>query len=335
MRILVGDVGGTKTLLALYEGPDARSLREVRRARFQNAAHSGLAPVLRAFVDPSESVDATVIGVAGPIDGDACTATNLPWTIDARELSQRLSVPTTALLNDFEAIALGLGELPDEALVVLQDREIDPGAPQAVIGAGTGLGEAIVVPRDHGLPRVLPTEGGHVDFAPRDDAEIDLLRHARERFGRVSVERLVSGPGLGTIYEHIVASGEAPPSAAVRARIDAGEDAGAVIGELGATGADASASAAVKRFVSLYGVEAGNLALKSLPFGGFYVAGGIAPKLIDVVRDGTFLAAFCGKGRMEPLMDRIHVSVVMDPAVGLLGARRKAVDLLEGTPGHG
>lgn len=333
MRILVGDVGGTKTLLALHEGPDARSLREVRRARFENAVEDGISPILRAFVDPSSSLDAAVIGVAGPVYGDLCNATNIPWTIDAREISRQLSIAKTALLNDFEAIALGLDDLPDEALVVLQDRPIDRGAPKAVIGAGTGLGEAIVVPRECGLPRVLPSEGGHVDFAPRDDAEIDLLRHARERFGRVSVERIVSGPGLAMIYERVVASCEAAASPAAKARLDAGEDPGAVIGELRAS--DAAASIAVKRFVSLLGAQAGNLALRALPFGGLYVAGGIAPKLVEVLEAGTFLDAFRAKAPMEALLDRIPVRVVMDSTVGLLGARRKAIDLLRPGAGFG
>lgn len=326
MRILVGDVGGTKTLLALHEGPDARSLREVRRVRFENAIEDGLAPILRRFVDPTETVDAAVIGVAGPIDGGVCRATNIPWTVDAREVASRLSISKTALLNDFEAIALGIDELPDEALRVLSDRPVDASAPKAIIGAGTGLGEAILVPHERGLPIVLPTEGGHVDFAPRDDVEIDLLRHARERFGRVSVERIVSGPGLATIYEHVIASGEATASAAVTARLDAGEDPGAVIGDQRAS--DPAAAIAVERFVSLYGAEAGNLALRSLPFGGLYVAGGIAPKLIDVLEAGAFLEAFLAKGRMRSLLDRIPIRVVMDSGVGLLGARRKAVDLL-------
>ena len=328
MRVLVGDVGGTKTLLSLHEGPDARSLAEVRRKRYENAEKDSLAPMLTDFVDPDAEVDAVVIGVAGPVDDDVCRATNLPWTIDARELAKHLDIPKAALLNDLEAIALGLDELPDESLVVLQDRPPEPDAPKAVIGAGTGLGEAIVLPAESGLPRVLPTEGGHVDFAPRDDVEVGLWRHARERFGRVSVERVVSGPGLATIYEHVVASGEAPASAAVTANVDAGMDPAEAIGTLRAE--DATAALAVDRFVSLYGAEAGNLALKSLPYGGLYVAGGIAPKLIDVLRGGPFLAAFRDKGRMEPILDRIRVCVVMDPAVGLLGSRRKAVDLLLG-----
>ena len=176
---------------------------------------------------------------------------------------------------------------------------------------------------------MLSSEGGHVDFAPRDDAEIDLLRFARERFTRVSVERIVSGPGLALVYDHVVASGAAAPSPAVEAAAP-GEDRSAVIGRAGLDPKDRAAHLALERFVSMYGAEAGNFALKCLPFGGLYVAGGIAPKIIAALETGGFVAAFRAKGRMESLLDRIRVSVVMDPAVGLLGARRKAVALLRG-----
>ena len=333
MRILVGDVGGTKTLLALYEGRDGTSLVETRRTRFASARTEGSAEdgldSMRSFVEGAVGIDAAVIAVAGPVEGHVARVTNLPWVIDAREISRQLSIPKTALLNDFEAVALGLDEVPDNARLVLQDRPVDPSAPAAVIGAGTGLGEAIVLPNERGLPRVLATEGGHADFAPRDDAEIDLLRFARARFGRVSIERVVSGLGLATIYEHVIASGEAPPSPETRARIDAGEDPGAVIGEHRAS--DRAAAVAIWRLVSLYGAEAGNLALRSLPFGGLFVAGGIAPKLVDILEDGTFLDSFRAKGRMTPVLDKIRVTVLTDPCVALLGARRKAADLLSHT----
>lgn len=329
MRVLSGDVGGTKTLLALYEGKDAASLRETRRQRYENAGRDGLAPILADFVRRTEPLDAAVVGVAGPVEEDVCTATNLPWVIDARKLAAQLSIPRTALINDFEAVALGIDELSEDSLVVLQDRRLDPKAPRAVLGAGTGLGEAIIVPTGQGLPRVLATEGGHVDFAPRDDTEIDLLRFARERYARVCVERVVSGPGLALVYDHVVASGAAPPCPAVR-DADPGADRSALISEAALERGDPAARLALDRFVSLYGAEAGNLALKCLPFGGLYVAGGVAPKIIDALTTGGFIEAFRAKGRMKPLLDRVRVSVVMDPAVGLLGARRKAVALLRG-----
>ncbi|MBX3274135.1 MAG: glucokinase [Sandaracinaceae bacterium] len=326
MRILVGDIGGTKTLLALYEGARAAELRETRRERYENASSDGLAPILADFVASGEPIDAAVLGVAGPVEDDVCNATNLPWVIDARRLAAQLAIPRAALINDFEAVALGLDALPSSALEVLQDRPADPGAPRAVLGAGTGLGEAILVPTGGALPRVLPTEGGHVDFAPRDEVEIDLLRFAQARFPRVCVERLVSGPGIAVVYDHIVASGAAPASPSVP-DATSGDDRSAAISRAAAAGEEA-AGLAIRRFVSLYGAEAGNFALKCLPFGGLYVAGGIAPRMIEALRAGGFIEAFRAKGRMAPLLDRVRVSVVLDPAVGLLGAKAKAVAML-------
>jgi len=325
VKILVGDIGGTKTLLALVEGPDAASLRETRRQRFENAREDGLAPILERFLEGAADVDAAAFGIAGPVDDGVCRATNLPWVIDARALSDRVSIPHVALLNDLEAIALGVGALGDRALVTLQHGEPDPAAPAAVIGAGTGLGEAILVPDPaRGLPRVLATEGGHVDFAPRDEAEMSLLRFAQARHGRVSLERIVSGVGLSLIYDHVVASGEAPASPTVEA-VPGDGDRSAAIGEVGMKGDEPAARIALDRFVSLYGAAAGNLALTCLPFGGLYVAGGIAPKILDRLRDGPFLASLLDKGRMRRLLERLHVQVVTDPSVGLLGARRQAL----------
>lgn len=332
MRILAGDLGGTKTLLALYEGSSGAVPSETRRVRYENASRDGLAPILEDFLAGAGAIDAAVLGVAGPVEDDVCAATNLPWVIDARRLAESLSIPRAALLNDFEAIALGLAELPASSLVVLQEGRVDASAPRAVLGAGTGLGEAILVPTTaDGLPRVLATEGGHVDFAPRDDVEIDLLRFARARFSRVCVERLVSGPGLALIYDHVVASGAAPAAPGI-GELGPDDDKSAHIARAALAGGDPAARLALERFVSLYGAEAGNLALKCLPFGGLYVAGGIAPKLIEALRGGGFVDAFRAKGRMAALLARVRVSVVMDPAVGLLGARRKALALIGEAP---
>jgi glucokinase len=324
MRILAADVGGTKTLLALFEGAPG-ALRELGRARYVGAEHAGLAPILEDFLrDHEGAIDAAAIGVAGPVLDDRCEATNIPWTIDARALEAGGSIARATVINDFAAVSLGIGELDPDDLRVLQDRPTDPGAPVAILGAGTGLGEALVLPRPGRLPRVLPTEGGHADFAARDELEIDLLRFLQARHGRVSVERAVSGPGLVAIHDFLLARGHAEPNELVDARAD--DDRAAAIGELGATGEDPGCALAVERFVALYGAEAGNLALKCLPYGGLYVAGGIAPKLIGPI-EKHFMKHFREKGRMGRLLDDIRVSVVLDPRVGLLGARRAAVSL--------
>ena len=330
--LLAGDVGGTKTDLALFadDRPAGGRLRELRGARLASADYPGLGALLRAFLgDAPPPIAAAAFGVAGPVVGDTCRTTNLPWEIDAAALRAALGIPRLRLLNDFHALALGLGALPDDGLLVLQPGDVDPAGPQAVIGAGTGLGEAILVPTAAG-PRVLATEGGHADFAPRDDLEIGLLRALQRRHGHVSWERLVSGPGLVALHDHLAAEGLAVVHPDTRRRL-AAEDPAAVIGELALADADPSCVLAVDRFLGLYGAEAGNLALKTLPTGGLFVAGGIAPRLLPKLRRGPFLAAFLDKGRMRPLLERIRVAVVLEPRVGLLGAARAAVDLLEPT----
>ena len=324
MRILAADVGGTKTLVALYEGGPG-AFTELASARYLGAEHAGLAPILEDFLrGHGGAIDAAAVGVAGPVLDDRCEATNIPWTIDARALEAGGSIARATVLNDFAAISLGIGELGPSDLRVLQDCPADPEAPVAVIGAGTGLGEALVLPRAGALPRVMPTEGGHTDFAARDELEIDLLRFLQARHGRVSIERAVSGPGLVAIHDFLLAKGHAHTSEALEALTD--EDRAAVIGELGVDGTDPGCALAVTRFVALYGAEAGNLALKCLPYGGLYVAGGIAPKLLAPI-EKHFMKHFRDKGRMERLLDAIRVSVVLDTRVGLLGARRAAVAL--------
>jgi glucokinase len=318
MRYLAGDVGGTKTLLALYEG-ELGDLGEVRSARLPSSDYASLQDLAGAFLGEDRAgIDRAAFAVAGPVDEDRCTATNLPWQIDARRLEEQLDIQNVTLLNDFAAVAHAVPHLKDDQLVVLQDAEIDPQGPIAIIGAGTGLGEAIAVPGQSGL-RVIPTEGGHTDFAPRDELEINLLRFLLERHDRVSVERVVSGMGLSAIYEFVVSRRVAPESPAVRERIEA-EEPGAVIGELALAAADPACVRTVEIFLSLYGAEAGNLALKVLPSGGLFIAGGIAPKLLPLMKSGGFMSAFRHKGRMSPLLHDMRVSVITEPEVGLLGA---------------
>ncbi len=325
MRVVAADVGGTKTLMALYEGTPG-SLGKVSSHRYESRDHAGVAAILADFLGEGvKTVDAAAIAVAGPVIGDTCKATNLPWEIDARRIEKDLGIARAKLLNDFEAVALGIGELQPAQFAVLADRPIDVTAPAAVLGAGTGLGEAIVIGVEDALPRVLPTEGGHSDFAPRDDVEIELLRFLLKRHKRVSYERVLSGRGLEALYEFVTSTGLAETSGATTAVLDAADDRAAIIGEFAISKADAACVLAVEIFASVYGAEAGNLALKTLPRAGVFIAGGIAPKLIDVLRSGTFMKAFLAKGRMQRVLDTIRVSVVLEPIVGLLGARRVAV----------
>lgn len=319
MRVLAGDIGGTKTLLALLDQQPDGGLRVLLRQRYESRDYPGLAPIVRDFLGKPEVTGITHagFGVAGPVVDGVCRVTNLPWEIDARQLRDKLGLERVALVNDFAAVAYGVTALGPGDLDILQAGERDPGGPVALIGAGTGLGEALLVPTPAG-PRVLPSEGGHADLAPRNEVEIALLRFLLRRHHRVSYERIVSGPGLVTAYEFVIAEGLAPELSDTRERM-ASEDRGAVIGARALAGDDPACVRAVELFVGLYGAEAGNLALKTLPTGGLYVAGGIAGKLLPLVRAG-FLPAFLDKGRMSPLLAKIPVAVVTNPEVGLLGA---------------
>jgi glucokinase len=278
------------------------------------------------------SVDAAAFGVAGPVFDGQCRATNLPWRLDERVLQAELGIPRLRLINDFYANALGILALPPEDVEVLQDRPADPDGLIAILGAGTGLGEAIVLPAGHGpagcQPRVVVSEGGHCDFAPRNELEIDLLRHLMRRHERVSFERVLSGPGLVAIYEFVVSSDLAPEAEVVREELSSG-DPGAVIGGRGIEGSDPACVKALDIFVSLYGAEAGNLALKVLPTGGLYLAGGIAPRILAKLKAGGFLEAMTGKGRMSPILESLRVSVVTNPKAGLVGASRAAAALVQ------
>jgi glucokinase len=332
-HVLAGDIGGTKTALSLYAREADGSYRELATAKYPSAQYSGLGPIVRQFFQEAASgasangalsLRAAGFGVAGPVELGVCKTTNLPWVLDERSLAESIGAPVS-LINDFHAVALGIFELSPSELIVLQQGVRDPEGPVAIVGAGTGLGEAIVLPTPSG-PRVIASEGGHTDFAPRTEVEVELLKFLWRRHRRVSVERVVSGQGLRALYDFVIDHKLAPESERVRSELEAG-DAGQVIGEHGLRGSDPACEHAVDMFVSLYGAEAGNLALKVLPHGGLFVAGGVAPKLIAKLRDGSFMHAFLDKGRLSPSLQQLHVAVVMNPQVGLLGARRCASSL--------
>jgi glucokinase len=264
------------------------------------------------------------VGIAGPVvDGRAVT-TNLPWVVDERRLAAAIPAPRVRLLNDLEATAHGIWALGEDELVSLQSGALRRGN-LAVIAAGTGLGEAIVV-IDGGRRTVIATEGGHADFGPRGELEEDLLRYLRKEFGGVSYERVLSGPGLVNVYRFLRDTGVAAESSQTAELMAAGDPA-AVITKLGMDGADRLCAMALGVFVSVYGAEAGNLALKALAVGGVIVAGGIAPRILPALRAGSFVAAFRDKGRLSSLMETIPVLVVLNPKTALLGAARVAACL--------
>ena len=323
MAVLAGDVGGTKTLLALVE-PHGGGVRLLHERRFDSPAHPGLAPIVAEFLrDAAGPVAAACFGAPGAVVDGACTTPNLPWVIREAELAAATGIPHVRLINDFAAAALGVLALGPESLATLQPGQPIENGIKAVIGAGTGLGQALLV-WDGRRYLTLPTESGHGDFAPQGDEQRALQRHLEAGHGgRVSVERVVSGPGLARIYAFLVAQG-VPTTPEVERALTT-EDPGAVISHHGMAGTDQACVRALDVFVAAYGAEAGNLALRSLPRGGLYVAGGVAPKIRTRIEDGTFLAAFRRKGRVSELMATFPVHLVLEPNVGLLGAALEAL----------
>jgi glucokinase len=322
--VLAGDIGGTKTLLQLAAVRDG-VFHPLYERRFDSAAHDDFSSLVREFMRAAEllpaaarPVDAACFGVAGPIHGKSAKITNLSWTIDAGELASEFGIANVSLINDFTAVGCGIEALHEDDLTSLQEGVPELHGTRAVLGAGTGLGEGVLVWQgDH--YQALPSEGGHVDFAPADEDQDGLLRYLRPIFGHVSYERILSGDGLVKIFEYLTGSGLQAASAPLRqAMLE--KDPAAAISEFALDGRDAAADRALDMFVAIYGAQAGNLALTTLARGGVYVAGGIAPKIMVKLKSGGFVRAFNAKGRFSALMQSIPLRVVMNPKVGLLGA---------------
>jgi len=315
--ILAGDVGGTKVHLALYDFAGGR-LEHIRDEKYLAREFSGLEEIATTFLG-SNQPETACFGVAGPVRDGYIQLTNLPWTLDSRDLAMALNIGHVFLINDSEANGYGIAELAADQIYSLSHGDNRPTGNRALIAAGTGLGEVYLVwnGRSH-IP--YPSEGGHVDFAPRNEDEIDLYRYlAKKHKGRVSYDRVVAGQGLTSIYEFLrdVRRMETPAWLAERMSV---EDPNAVISELALSGNSAICEKALDMFVSAYGAEAGNLALKILSTGGLYVGGGIAPRILEKLKDGTFMKAFTGKGRLTPIVQAIPVRIVLDSQAALLGA---------------
>lgn len=337
MRIVAGDIGGTKTNLGLFDamrrnadGREAPAL--VERATYTSPDYGGLEEVLADFLDRTDSrgsIGAAAFGVAGPVLGGRVETPNLPWVVEATSIEERFDIPRVGLLNDLEATAAGIPALLDSELVVLQ-----PGRPPytlhaaALLAPGTGMGMALLIPvGDRWQPQ--PTEGGHVDLAARNDEEMALVRHLQQRFpDHVSVERAVCGPGLLNIWRFVVETGVARADDEHRRVVEEHPaDAPRAIGECGLSGGCPACAKTLDLFAGLFGAAAGNLALSSLALSGVYLGGGITPKLLPKLQDGTFLRSFHAKGRFRALMERIPVRAVLNPDTALLGAAREAAQL--------
>ncbi len=318
-RLLAADVGGTKTLLAVVElHGDAFEI--VRQERYESGKFPGLTPMLRSFGAEKDKLAGACFAVAGPVVDNVSETSNLPWVIRASEIAETVGVRHVELINDFAAIGWGIPHLGPADLATLQPGKKHPRGVVSYIGAGTGLGQGFMVWEEavDGY-RVMPSEGGHGDFAPRDEIEISILEHLERQHGHVSYERVISGMGIHNIYRALVEELGRAESPLVRAEMEK-DDPPAVITRHALAGSDATCSEAVDRFIAIYGAEAGNLALRVMSTGGVYVAGGIAPRMVERMRAGNFTRAFGDKGRLGPLCQQIPVHIVLNTQVGLLGA---------------
>jgi glucokinase len=322
--ILAGDVGGTKTQLALFEpGGSARAPR--LQQRFPCRDFPSLEALVEHFL-ASAGVRPTraVFGIAGPVVGNRVEATNLPWHMSGDVLGEKMGGARVTLLNDLVTTAWGLGELAPEDLVPLQAGRAVEGN-RALIAAGTGLGEALVIRVDgHWVPSA--SEGGHADFAPRNPLEDELLLWMRARYGRVSYERVLSGSGIADLYRFHRETDRGGEPADVAREFDSADDPAALVTKAALQDRCERARMTLAAFCAIYGAEAGNLALKTLAVGGVFVGGGIAPKIRSFLSDQHFLDGFTGKGRLTPLLETIPVSIILDDHASLWGAARVALD---------
>ena len=318
--ILAGDIGATKTNLALFNGNGGEP---VRLETFRSGEHDGLEPMLEAFLTKSgDRVEAACFGVAGPLrTGNCVDTTNLAWPVDGAGLAALLGLEQVELLNDLEANAWGIAALGPSDFAVLNEGDPAARGNAAVISAGTGLGEAGLY-WDGERHHPFATEGGHVDFAARNELEVELWRFLAAEFGHVSYERVCSGMGLVNLYRFFLHRSGSVPEPAWFAKAS---DKGAAVSKAAASG-DGQAGEALDLMVSIYGAATGNLAVKMMATGGIYVGGGIAPKILPRLREGAFMQAFTAKGRFADLLERVPVRVILNERTALLGAARCAAD---------
>jgi glucokinase len=316
--ILAGDVGGTKTLLGLFDAGEHRPRPRTIRS-YPTSAYASFTGILDAFARdegrPFE-VQAVAAGVAGPIVGNRARLTNITWDISADEIAHRVGVTRVRLLNDLEAMANSAEVLTAEEVVVLQPGVMREDGNAAVIAAGTGLGEAYLH-RVNGRLRPVPSEGGHADFAPRTDRDMELLRMLRAEYGRAEVEHVLSGPGLLNLHRFTHQRCGSEPGITP-----------AMISQAAMAGTCPACAEALSMFVTLYGAEAGNLALRGVATSGLYVGGGIAGKILPALTDGRFMEAFRDKGEMSELVAKVPVKVILNEEAGLLGAAVHAQEML-------
>lgn len=331
VHVLAGDIGGTRARFAVFDV--TKEPRLVHQDVLESRSFRTFEAALRGFLDgmPRAKLAAATFGIAGPVVDQRVKTTNLPWTIDARALGRAFSIPRVTLLNDLVAAGLGAMAAPPNKLTVLhKGRPKRTGGNLAVIAAGTGLGEAAFV-WDGETHVACATEGAHVDFAPRNGVESELLDVLRTEYGHVSYERVASGSTIGKIYEFFVHAQRVKESKQSAAYVTRAEDPNVAVIELAESGRSEAAARAIELWSSVYGAEAGNLALKTLATAGVFLCGGVSTRLAPVLAKGLpgrtkkgspspFLEAFVDKGRMRPLLEAVPIAVCVEPRAGLLGA---------------
>ncbi|MEQ8754406.1 MAG: glucokinase [Coleofasciculus sp. G1-WW12-02] len=336
--ILAGDIGGTKTILRLVEEKHSQLLQVLHETRYPSRDFPDLVPIVQRFLSEAGqklqrklTIEKACFAIAGPVVNDTSNLTNLAWVLDARRLEEELAIAKVTLINDFAAVGYGILGLDSDDVCTLQSVTPQSEAPIALLGAGTGLGQGFLI-QNQDRYQVFPSEGGHADFAPRTELEFQLLQYLREKYDiqRISAERVVSGQGIVAIYQFLrdrQFAHESPEIAQVvrtwereMGRSEKSVDPAAEISKAALHKSDSLSEQTLKMFVEAYGAEAGNLAIKLLPYGGLYIAGGIAAKILPLMQDGTFVRTFTEKGRVSSLLEKVPVHIVTNPQVGLIGA---------------
>lgn len=327
-KIVAGDIGGTKTILALYE-INNNEITMISKYQYASQSFVNFSDIIVDFKNRfiTSSIDAACLGIAGPIIDGNCNATNLPWNINAKELKKQFNTTRIKLLNDLEATAYGMLYLEAEDLVELNPNAKHSVGNRAVIAAGTGLGEAQLF-WDGEQFHPIGSEGGHCDFAPMTPQQDALLGWLRCHYpDHVSYERILSGPGIATLYDFLYQSNFAPEPSEM-CNLDPSNDRSAMISRCALEHNDPLCSETLRLFCEIYGAEAGNLALKSISLGGVYIGGGIAPKIAPFMGNGIFMEAFKMKGRFSTLLSSISVKMSLDPQTALMGSLRYSIDQL-------
>lgn len=342
--LLAGDIGGTKTILCLVYSENSENGEKLPKQitlyekYYPSQEYDDLVPMVQEFLTKAKEklqqeikVKNACFGIAGPVVNNTSELTNLSWSLTGDRLKKELSLERVDLINDFAAIGYGILGLDKDDLLTLQDIEPSPHTPKAVLGAGTGLGECFLTPLGSAYYQVFSSEGSHADFAPRNQLEFELLTYIQDKYNlsRVSIERVVSGMGISVIYQflrHKYPEKESEELKEFYQNWEKGEetDLSAEVSRSAMNNDDSLCQQAMEIFISAYGAEAGNLALKILPYGGLYVAGGVVTKIIPLLEQGGFMEAFKAKGRMTPLLSQMPVHVVLNAKVGLIGAALRA-----------